>query len=260
LVALGNLDILVALGALGRSAAAPFARALDAVLPPRCLACQEPMAPPGGLCPDCWPMVRFLTDPLCQRCGIPMENTGESVCAHCLAEPPGYGQARAAFVYEEGSRDLILRLKHADALAGVPVLSHWLQRPGAAMLRRADWLVPVPLHWRRLFQRRYNQSAELARALARISGVPALPDGLVRMRRTPSQGGLSRRQRQRNVRDAFAVPARHRSRIAGRQIVLIDDVMTTGATASACAAALLAAGAAGVDALCLARVEQAGLT
>ena len=205
-------------------------------------------------------MVRFLADPLCQRCGIPMENAGESVCPHCLAEPPAYGQARAAFVYEDGSRDLILRLKHADALAGVPVLAHWLQRPGAEMLRRADWLVPVPLHWRRLFHRRYNQSAELARALARLADVPALPDGLTRTRRTPSQGNLSRRQRQRNVQDAFSVPARHHARIAGRQIVLIDDVMTTGATVSACASALLAAGAAGVDVLCLARVEQATLT
>ncbi len=205
-------------------------------------------------------MVRFLADPLCQRCGIPMENASESACPHCLAEPPAYGQARAAFLYEDGSRDLILRLKHADALAGVPVLAHWLQRPGAEMLRRAEWLVPVPLHWRRLFHRRYNQSAELARALARASRVPMLPDGLTRTRQTPSQGNLSRRQRQRNVRDAFAVTLRHRGRIAGKHIVLIDDVMTTGATASACASALLAAGAAGVDVLCLARVEQAAFS
>lgn len=247
---------MVALTGLARSAAAPFGRVLDAVLPPRCLACQEPMAPPGGLCPDCWPLVRFLAEPLCRRCGIPMAGPGVEVCGACADHPPAYGQARAVFAYEDGSRDLILRLKHADALAGVPVLARWMLRPGAEMLRTADWLVPVPLHWRRLFQRRYNQSAELARALARIAGVRALPDGLVRTRRTPSQGGLSRRQRQANVRDAFAVPHRHQARVRGGHAVVIDDVMTTGATVDACAAALLAAGARRVDVLCLARVEE----
>lgn len=247
---------MVALTGLARSAVAPLGRALDAVLPPRCLACQEPMAPPGGLCPDCWPMVRFLSEPQCQRCGIPLETPGLEVCGHCAAAPPAYGRARAVFAYEEGSRDLILRLKHADALAGVPVLARWMLRPGAEMLREADWLVPVPLHWRRLFKRRYNQSAELARALARSSGVAALPDGLARTRQTPSQGSLSRTRRRANVRDAFTVPARHRERIAGRHVVVIDDVMTTGATVEACAAALLDAGAARADVLCLARVEE----
>ncbi|MCA8927448.1 MAG: ComF family protein [Alphaproteobacteria bacterium] len=224
-------------------------------LPPRCLACQEPLAPPGGLCPDCWPMVRFLSEPLCERCGIPLEAPGQDICGHCVAEPPAYDRARAVFAYEDGSRELVLRLKHADALAGVPVLARWMARPGADMLRQADWLVPVPLHWRRLFQRRYNQSAELARALARIAGVPALPDGLVRVRKTPSQGGLSRRRRRANVLGAFAVADRHRHRIDGRRVIVVDDVMTTGATAEACATALLAAGASGVDVLCLARVE-----
>ncbi len=159
-------------------------------------------------------------------------------------------------LYDDGSRDLVLHLKHADALAGVPVMARWLQRAGAEMLRDADFLVPVPLHWTRLFQRRYNQSAELARALSRLSRVKALPDCLIRNRRTPSQGGLSRQRRQHNVRDAFKLTARYQARISGANIVLIDDVMTTGATLEACAAALLDAGAARVDALTLARVEH----
>jgi ComF family protein len=163
---------------------------------------------------------------------------------------------RAAMIYDDGSRDLVLHLKHADALAGVPVMARLLQRAGAELLAEANFLVPVPLHWRRLFQRRYNQSAELARALARLSKVRALPDGLVRTRRTPSQGGLSRQQRRQNVHDAFCVKERYRPRIDGANIVLIDDVTTTGATLEACADALLGAGAARADALTLARVVQ----
>ena len=214
------------------------------------------MAPPGGLCPDCWPMVAFLSEPLCQQCGVPLEQPAQELCGDCQIDPPAFGHARAALRYDEGSRDLVLRLKHADALSGVPVMARWMHRAGANLLTDADWLVPVPLHWSRLFQRRYNQSAELARALARVSGVQALPDGLVRHRKTPSQGGLSRRRRQANVQDAFHVSARQRDRLAGTHIILIDDVMTTGATLNACAAALIDAGATKVDALCLARVPQ----
>jgi ComF family protein len=203
-------------------------------------------------------MVRFLTNPLCERCGIPLEAPAQELCTHCLVEPPTYRRARSAVVYDDGSRDLVLRLKHADALSGVPVLARWMQRAGAEILPDADWLIPVPLHWTRLFHRRYNQSAELARALARISGVTALTDGLGRTRQTPSQGGLSRGKRRSNVRDAFRVPARHQVRICGKRIILVDDVMTTGATLDACAAALLDAGADTIDALCLARVEESG--
>lgn len=214
------------------------------------------MAPPGGLCPECWPAVYFLAEPLCQQCGAPLEQAQQEPCGHCQASQSPLHQTRAAMLYDDGSRDLVLHLKHADALAGVPVMARWLQRAGAAQLREANFVVPVPLHWTRLFKRRYNQSAELARALARLSKVAALPDALHRTRRTPSQGGLSRPQRRENVRDAFGVKDRYRSRINGANIVLIDDVLTTGATLEACAAALLDAGAARVDALTLARVSH----
>lgn len=214
------------------------------------------MAPPGGLCPACWPTVRFVAAPLCQRCGVPLEQPLPGPCGQCQASPSPLHRIRAAMLYDDGSRDLVLHLKHADALAGVPVMARWLQRAGAEMLGKTDFLVPVPLHWSRLFQRRYNQSAELTRALARLSQVKALPDGLIRNRRTPSQGGLSRQRRHHNVRDAFSVKCRYRTRIAGANIVLIDDVLTTGATLEACARALLDAGATQVDALTLARVEH----
>ncbi|MGY9055453.1 MAG: ComF family protein [Alphaproteobacteria bacterium] len=173
-----------------------------------------------------------------------------------LRRYPSLSSARAAVLYDDGSRNLILHLKHADALAGVPVLARWMQLAGASILAEADYLLPVPLHWTRLFKRRYNQSAELARALARLADVPALPDGLVRPAKTPSQGGLSRHGRQENVRDAFAVKDRYRSRINGAKIVLIDDVITTGATLDACAAVLLDTGAVCVDAITLARVDH----
>ncbi len=239
-----------------RNLAVPITRALDVVLPPRCLSCQEPMLPPGGLCPDCWPSVRFLAAPLCQCCGIPLEQPEQDPCADCQVRRPAIRRARSALIYDDGSRDLLLRLKHADALSGVPVLARWMVRAGSEILPEADWLVPVPLYWTRLFRRRYNQSAELARAIARFSGVAVLPDGLQRTRNTPSQGGLTRAGRQANVLGAFYVSPRHRKRLSNRKVVLVDDVMTTGATLNACASALLDAGAAQIDALCLARVEQ----
>jgi ComF family protein len=214
------------------------------------------MAPPGGLCPDCWPLVRFLGPSLCNHCGIPISLGPQDLCDECPTNPPAYNKARSALVYDDGSRDLLLRLKHADALAGVPVMARWMLRAGADILKDTDWLVPVPLHRVRLFHRRYNQSAELARAVARLSGVKALPDGLQRIRNTPSQGGLSRDKRKANLQAAFRTTPGHRTRLLGARVTLIDDVMTTGATINACANALIAAGATRVDAVCLARVEQ----
>ena len=193
---------------------------------------------------------------MCAKCGKPLTEPQVGPCGDCQSKHSPLNRIRSAMLYDEGSRDLVLHMKHADALAGVPVMARWMQRAGADMLGNADFLVPVPLHWRRLLHRRYNQSAELARALAQQSRVKALPDGLKRTRATPTQGGLSRQQRRENVRDAFSVKDRYRARINEAKIVLIDDVMTTGATLEACAAALLNAGAAQVDALTLARADR----
>ncbi|MBT6119732.1 MAG: ComF family protein [Rhodospirillaceae bacterium] len=233
---------------------------LDALLPARCLACPEPVGAPGALCPACWSALAFIAPPLCACCGVPFEFEGQTahgvLCGACVARAPVFARARSALRYGDGSRSLILRFKHGDRTHAAPAFGRWLARAGAELLADADVILPVPLHWTRLFARRYNQAALLAQALGRESGCPVLVDGLERRRRTPSQARLGRAGRARNVRGAFAVPAARRARIEGRRVLLVDDVLTTGATMEACARSLLSAGATAVDALTLARVVQ----
>jgi ComF family protein len=231
---------------------------LDVVLPALCLLCRKPISAAGGLCPSCWGDLTFLGPPQCDRCGLPFPFDQGPLCGECLRRAPAFSRARAVMHYDEHAKRLILRFKNADRIHAAPILATWLARAGAELLPEVDVLVPVPLHWRRLFRRRYNQSALLARALARQSGVPWLPDTLRRVRATPTQGGLGARQRRLNVRGAFAVPPHCRARIAGKRALLIDDVLTTGATLDAAARALRRAGAADVFALALARVSKEG--
>ncbi|WP_439815166.1 double zinc ribbon domain-containing protein [Zavarzinia sp. CC-PAN008] len=228
-------------------------RALDILLPPRCLRCGEAVDEQGRLCLACWSGIRFVEAPLCGCCGVPLDfDLGPGVrCGACLAHPPAFDRARTVMGYDEASRDLILRLKHADHLEGAPHFARWLARAGAELVQGADAIVPVPLHWRRLVLRRYNQSAVLGMALARVCGVPCRPDLLLRLRPTASQGHLGRSQRARNVRGAFAVRG---GQPVPARIVLLDDVLTTGATVEACARTLKRAGAVNVDVLTLARV------
>lgn len=232
---------------------------LDLAFPPQCIACRVPVSEPGSLCPDCWQTVRFLDGPMCEVCGTPFEfDPGlGTLCAACQAHPPAYDKARAVMHYDEASRGPILALKHGDRLDLAPAFVRWLGRGGRDLLDEAEAILPVPLHRRRLWTRRYNQAAELARALARQTGKPALFEALVRARPTPSQGKMaSAAARRRNMRGAFQVPAGHKSAIAGRNLLLIDDVLTTGATVDACARALKRAGAAKVLVLALARVVR----
>jgi ComF family protein len=234
--------------------------ALNAVLPPRCLACGAAVDSPGTLCPACWEDVEFLGPPLCARCGVPFEvDAGaDALCAACAAEPPPYLRARAVMRYDDGSKGLVLAFKHADRTEGAPAFARWLARAGAEVLADADIIVPVPLHRWRLFRRRYNQAAVLAVALARETGTPVDVLAMVRRRLTRSQGRLSREGRRRNVQGAFAVPPAAQARLEGRRVLLVDDVLTTGATAEACARALLRGGAAAVDVLTLAKVVLSG--
>ncbi|MCK6418866.1 MAG: ComF family protein [Alphaproteobacteria bacterium] len=177
-------------------------------------------------------------------------------CLDCLKQKPPYSSARAVLRYNDGARDIILGFKHGDKTHAVETFLPWLQRSGADMLRQAELIVPVPLHPWRLLSRRYNQAALLAKALAKRSEKIYAPDLLRRVRHTPSQGHLKRKQRLRNVRSAFAVHPRWQSRLQGARIVLIDDVLTTGATVRECAKILMKAGAARVDVLTLARVVK----
>ena len=231
---------------------------LNGILPPRCLKCGVPVDAAGALCSACWPAMAFLAPPYCAVCGLPFEfDLGPgAICAGCAAEPPVFQRARAVLRYDDASRDLILRFKHGDRTDAAPAFGQWLQRAGAGLLADAEVIAPVPLHWWRLFRRRYNQAALLGGALAKAAGVPAVNDLLVRRRATPSQGGLGAAQRRRNVAGAFAVHPRHRAALADRRVLLVDDVLTTGATAEACARALFKAGARAVDVLTLARVVR----
>lgn len=228
---------------------------LDLFLPP--MDTQGALAMTSGLTADSWSRIVFLEAPVCDGCGAPFEfDRGPGVrCVACATRPLAFDRARAACLYDEHSRELVLKLKHADRTDLAPVLARWLLRSARDLLEEADLIAPVPLHRWRLLSRRYNQAAEMARPLGALAGRPVLPDALVRVRRTETQGGKSAGGRRRNVAGAFAVPPGRRDRIRGRRVLLVDDVLTTGATAHACARALKAAGAAGVDLAVIARVH-----
>jgi len=235
-------------------------RLVDLVLPPRCLGCGQVVAAEGTFCPACWGSLRFLGEGEgCDVCGAPVAGLEIRFpgwkCPACLASPPPFARARAAFLYDGAAREAILAFKHADRPDHARVLGRHMARAASGLLAEPEAvLVPVPLHRWRLWRRGYNQAALLARALARETGRPWLPDALVRVRAAPPQQGLSRAQRRRNLRGAFRVTAAGRRRIAGRVVVLVDDVMTTGSTARQCSRVLLAAGAAEVRVAALARV------
>ena len=239
-------------------AQAAAAGAVGLVLPPSCLSCTAPVGTVGALCADCWKGVSFIGRPCCARCGLPfaIEAAEGALCGTCIRVPPVYDRARAAFLYEGTGRELILAFKMADRSWLAPRLAEWLYRAVAPLLTDADLVVPVPLHRWRLLARRFNQAAVLAGLVARRAGVPAVPDLLVRTRRTPPQTRLSGPERRRNVRGAFQVRRARIALVAGRRILLVDDVLTTGATASACARALRKAGAARVDVATLARAVR----
>lgn len=202
----------------------------------------------------------FLDEPCCATCGYPFSHQVSGLaaydltCAACLARRPAFATARSALQYDEASKRMILGFKHGGKTERLSYFAAQMHRAGRDMLSRADYLIPVPLHRFRLAKRRFNQSVLLANAISKRCHVPVEPHGLHRVKSTPSQGGLSAKGRRRNVQGAFTV--RHADRMMNKRLVLIDDVMTTGATLESCTRALKKAGAQRVDALCLARVVR----
>jgi ComF family protein len=231
--------------------------ALDLALPRLCAACREPVEG-EGLCPACWSKLSFITRPYCERLGIPfVYDPGPGILSmEAIADPPAYRRARAAVRFDEISRALVHALKYGDRLDLAPMMGRWIGQAGRELLAEADALVPVPLHWRRRWARRFNQSAMLAAAVSAISRVPIAAGALKRVKATSQQVGPSRSERAANVQGAFRVPPEGKPAVVGRRLVLIDDVLTSGATVEGCAKALLRAGAANVDVLVFARVAD----
>src|SRR6516165_1461341 len=229
--------------------------ALDIALPTLCVSCREPVDG-EGVCADCWARLSFIAPPYCPRLGIPFvyDPGPDMLSMETIADPPAYSRARAAVRYDEVARKLVHSLKYQDRTDLAPIMGRWMARAGRELLDGADMLIPVPLHWRRAWHRRYNQSGALARVIQEHSGVKLRGDLLGRVRATEQQVGLSRAQRASNVQGAFEVSQERRGEVAGRRVVVIDDVPTSGATLDACARTLLRAKAAQVDVLVFARV------
>jgi len=242
-----------------KAGAAALARsAADLALPPQCLACETPVATQGSLCASCWSKLRLIEKPYCARLGIPFAyDIGlGALSAEAIADPPPFDRCRAVAVFDDVARKLVHGLKYRDRLELAAWMAGWMRRAGGELIAEADVIVPVPLHTRRLWWRRYNQSVLLARTVTEAAGKPLATATLKRIRATEQQVGLSHDQRDRNVRGAFQVPASGKIVVAGRRVLLVDDVYTTGATVKASTRALLRAGAVAVDVLVFARVVR----
>ena len=244
--------------ATGRILHSAASRIVDVVFPPGCLACREATATVDALCSTCWRAVRFIERPYCERLGTPFAaDLGSEglLSPDAIAHPPVFTRARAVAHFDDGpARRLVHRLKYGDRLELATAMGAWMARAGDELLTEADLLVPVPLHRTRLMTRLFNQSALLAGAVSQRCGVPMCVDALLRAKATPPQVGLTRTQRASNMQGAFFVPADKQIEIEGRAIVLVDDVLTSGATVNAASRVLLRSGASRVDVLVFARV------
>jgi ComF family protein len=234
---------------------------LDTALPRLCPACRD-VVTDNGVCPDCWSKLAFIAAPYCPRLGIPFAyDPGPGILSmQAIADPPAYQRARAAVRYDDVAARLVHAFKYGDRIDLAPLLGRWMARAGKELFAGADALVPVPLHWRRLWARRFNQSAALAQIISRETGIPVTHTGLRRVKATVQQVGLSRTERATNVQGAFRVDPSGKAEVAGRRLIIIDDVLASGATTDACARALLRGGAVQTDVLVFARVVDASKT
>ena len=233
--------------------------ALHLIYPPQCLTCDARVTTDFGLCGACWRETPFITGLVCDHCGVPLpgEETGKPEhCDDCLTIARPWSQGRAAMLYKDNARRIVLALKHGDRLDLARPASQWLHRVAEPMIKPGMIVAPIPLHWLRLIKRRYNQAALLSTAVAKLASLDHCPDLLIRRRHTGSQEGRSRDGRFANMAEALALHPRRANRIEGRHVLLIDDVMTSGATFAAAAEACIAGGAIGISVLALARVAK----
>lgn len=237
------------------AAVSPIRSIIDFALPPRCPGCGAITPHPDSFCAGCWDGLTFLTEPACATCDLPLPYaaTTDTQCAGCMANPPRHSGIKAAVAYGPVSREIALKLKHGGKIGLARLIALQLRRHVATFGQPA-LLVPVPLHWTRLWRRRYNQSALIASQLSRLTGIDHCPDMLTRMRATRPLGGLSMRERSAMVKGVFALNAAREDSLRGRAIALVDDVYTTGATTAACVDVLRKGGAVSVTIFCWARV------
>lgn len=231
---------------------------LDFLIPPRCLMCNQVVSESGRVCVDCFKTLDFITDPCCRLCARPFISNTEAgkdfVCAECSSAEVAWHQCRAAFLYNDGFKKLIMPLKYGDQQKALGFLSHFMYRSAQGFISHVDYIIPVPLHKKRLRYRKYNQSALLAWQLEKMSHIPVLPMGLVRIRETAVLGHLNKQERQYLLKDAFIVHPKYKNLLKEKHVLLIDDVMTTGSTLTECALTLLSAEVACVDILVTAKV------
>jgi ComF family protein len=238
-------------------------RLVDLVYPPSCIACGAAIAGTEALCAACWRQMPFLSKPVCDRYGTPLpvefgdvRKGGASLSPAAITDPPVFGRARAVARYDGVARDLVHRLKYGDRTELAPVMGQWMAREGAEILDGATLLLPVPLHFFRLWRRKFNQASLLAEAISKHTGIPVAHETLRRVRATRPQVGLTRAERAANLEKAFAIHEPGRFSITGRRVIIVDDVMTTASTGNAAARTLLKAGAASVDLLVFALVAN----
>lgn len=229
--------------------------ALDKLYPPLCPGCHTGVAAHGHLCGTCFQNIHMIAAPFCAQCGVPftVDMGADALCPDCLNHAASYATARSALVYGEVVGVLVKQLKYHDQMHGLNRFAQWMAQVAP---QEVDIIIPVPLHWRRLLTRTYNQAAWLAYGLSHEMGIACVPQMLKRVRHTLPQARMSRAERQRNMKRAFLVPSRYNHEVEGKRILLVDDVMTTGSTIEACADALKIAGAAEVHAVALARAVR----